>query len=85
MIVPIRRRSYKLKLPSLIKIFDTFHTSLLRPIANDLLPKQRIPPPPLIIVEREGEHGEITLAKEHEVDAVVDLRRVRRKLVYIVK
>ena len=84
-IAPVGRRSYKLKLPSSMKIFDTFHTSLLRPAANDPLPRQRIPPPPPIIVEREGEHGETTPAEEHEVDAVVDSRRVRRKLVYTVK
>jgi hypothetical protein len=37
-IAAVGRRSFKLKLLTGMKIFDTFHTSLLRPAANDLLP-----------------------------------------------
>ncbi|KAM0691543.1 hypothetical protein Q7P36_007742 [Cladosporium allicinum] len=72
-IAPVGRRSYKLKLLPLMKIFNTFHTSLLRPIANDLLPGQRIPSPPPIEVEREG-----VTQTEYDVNAVIDLRRKGR-------
>jgi transposase InsO family protein/predicted aspartyl protease len=69
-IAPIGRRSYKLRLPPSMKVFDTFHTSLLTPAANDPRPGQRLPPPPPVVIERDGESS-----VEYEVDEVVDSRR----------
>jgi hypothetical protein len=65
-----------------MRTHPVFHTSLLRSAANDPLPEQRAPPPPPIIVEREGVDGG---SLEYEVDEVVDLRRLRNKLMYKVK
>jgi hypothetical protein len=76
----VGRRSYKLKLPASMKIFDTFHTSLLRAAANDPLPGQRAPSPPPVIIEREGKSS-----LEYELDAVEDSRRIRKKLHYTVR
>ena len=72
-IAAVGRRSFKLKLPTGMKVFDTFHTSLLRPAANDPLPGQRPPTPPPIIVERDGESS-----VEYGVKEVVDSRRKGR-------
>jgi hypothetical protein len=76
----IGRRSYRLELPKSIRIHDVFHISLLRLAADDPLPRQRAPPPPLIIVIREGVNS-----LEYEVDEIVDLRKLRNKLIYKVK
>jgi hypothetical protein len=41
----IRRDLYKLQLPKGIEhIYPVFHTSLLRPDPNDLLPRQHVAP-----------------------------------------
>ncbi|KAM0708517.1 hypothetical protein Q7P35_005169 [Cladosporium inversicolor] len=64
-----------------MRIFDVFHTKLLRPAANDPMPGQRILPPPPVIVERPNNEAQ----QEWEVEAVVDSRRKRNKLHYTVK
>jgi hypothetical protein len=63
-----------------MRIHNVFHTSLLRPTANDPMTGQRVLPPPPIIVERDSVDQE-----EHKVDEVVDSRLLRRKLMYKVK
>jgi hypothetical protein len=51
-IAPVGRRSYRLKLPDSMRVFNVFHTKHLRAAASDPLPGQRMPPPPPVIVER---------------------------------
>jgi hypothetical protein len=53
--------NYKLELPSLWKIHDTFHISLLRrfvPNDDDLFPERTQPPPPPVLVDGE-QHFEV--------------------------
>ena len=68
--------AFKLALPPSMKIHPVFHVSLLEPAATDPLPGQVNPPPPPIEVE-----GEL----EWEVEEILDSRKRRNKIQYLVK
>jgi len=68
--------SYKLKLPESMRVHDVFHSDLLRPAADDLLPDQKNEPSGSIVVNDED---------EWEIDDILDSRRYRRRLQYRVK
>ena len=75
----ISATTYKLDLPTNLKIHPVFHISLLKPyqeISNEFT--QLTPPlPPVIIPETEEE--------EYEVEAILDKKLVRKKSYYLVK
>jgi len=49
--------TYKLTLPTTIKVYLTFYTSLLRPVTNNLIPGQNLPPPPPVLVDGDDEYA----------------------------
>jgi hypothetical protein len=59
-----------------MKIHPVFHVSLLEPVATDPIPGQVPPPVPPIIVDNE---------EEYEVEEILDFRRRRNQLQYLVK
>ena len=81
----IGRDSYKLRLPDSMKaIHPVFHTSLLRPDADDPLPGQHQPPQPPVRVQTDNGSDD----EEHdewEVDEIVDSRYSYGFLEYKVK
>lgn len=68
--------AYELDLPRTMKVRPVFHVSLLSPAASDPVPgQQQLPPPP---VEIEGQ-------EEWEVEAILDSRKRRGRLEYLVR
>ena len=59
-----------------MKVHPVFHVSLLEPVATDPLPGQTHPPPPPVIVDD---------VEEFEVQEILDSRRQRNKLKYLVQ
>ena len=59
--------SYRLDLPTSMRIYDVFHPSFLRQAAEDPLLGQHNDPPPLVVVndEEEWEVDDILNAKKH--------------------
>jgi hypothetical protein len=57
--------SYRLQLPTTMRIHDVFHPSLLRKAADDPLPGQTNEPPQPVVVDDE---------EEWEVDNILDSR-----------
>ena len=68
--------AYELDIPNTIQKHCTFPVSLLHATTEDSLPGQIIPPPLPVIVEGE---------EEWEVDAILDSRKIRGCLQYLVK
>jgi len=68
--------SYKLKLPESMHVHDVFHSDLLRPAADDLLPGQKNESSGSIVINDED---------EWEIDDILNSRRYRRRLQYRVK
>jgi len=65
--------TYKLNLPPSMRIYNTFHISLLQLYNDDKLPTQRTQPPPPIIIEGEP---------EYELEQIIDSRIHYGKLQY---
>ena len=72
----IGSNTYKLELPPIIKIHNTFHISLLEPYNDDKLSSQSKQPPPPIIIEEEP---------EYELEEIIDSRLHYGKLQYRAK
>jgi hypothetical protein len=72
----VSSHAYKLDLPPSMKVHPVFHISLLEPTSNDPLPGQVLPPPPPIEVDEE---------QYWEVEEVLDSRRYRNRLQYLVR
>ena len=66
-------RLYKLDLPPLMRIHNTFHISLLELYHDNQFPSQPTQPPPPIIVEGEP---------EYELKRIINSRLYSRKLQY---
>jgi len=72
----IGTHAYELDIPATIQKHRTFPVSLLHTAADDPLPGQVTPPPLPVIVEGE---------EEWEVEEILDSRRTRGRLRYLVK
>ena len=73
----VNSRAFRLQLPaSMSRVHPVFHVSLLEHYIANTLPGRTIPPPPPIEID-----GEM----EYEVEAVVDSRKFRNKLQYLVQ
>jgi len=68
--------AYELDIPATIQKHRTFLVSLLHAAADDLLPGQVVPQPLPVVVEGE---------EEWEVEEILDSRRARGQLQYLVK
>jgi hypothetical protein len=68
--------TYKIKLPKSVQVHPVFHVSLLEPAYKDSNPKRNVPPPPPVIVNSEV---------EWEVEEILNSRKFRRRLEYLVK
>ena len=71
----IGRNSYRLNLPPLFGIHPVFYASLLEPYRPSTIPGRSVSPPPPVRIQ-----GEI----EYEVDKILDSRKVRNKVKYLV-
>ncbi len=68
--------SYKLELSESMRVHDVFHSDLLRPAVEDLLPSQKNESSGSIVINDED---------EWEIDDILNSRRYRRRLQYRVK
>jgi hypothetical protein len=69
-------QAYQLRLPKSMKVHDVFHVSLLEPYHESTIPNRVPPPPPPVVVD---DH------QEFEVEEILDSKRVRKTLQYLVK
>ena len=67
--------SYRLELPSSVKIHPVFHVSLLEPHNPNTFPGRVVAPPPPVVVDG---------APQHEVATVLDSKIVQGHLFYLV-
>jgi len=68
--------SYKLELSESMRVYDVFHSDLLRSAVDDPLPDQKNEPSGSIVVNDED---------EWKIDDILNSRRYRRRLQYRVK
>ena len=71
----INEVAYRLELPSSMKIHNVFHVSLLEPYNINPFPGRLVPAPPPVEVDN---------VLEYEVEEIMDSKRSRRKLYYLV-
>jgi len=72
----IGESAYKLDLPHSMRIYNTFHISLLELYHDNKLSSQRAPPPPPIIIKGEA---------EYQLEQIIDCRQHYGKLQYRAK
>ena len=75
-IIKVVGSSYQVQLPESVRIFDTFHPSLLRKASEDPLPGQINEPAPPVVIDDE---------EEWEVDDILDARKHYRRVQFLVK
>lgn len=68
--------AYKLKLPKSMRMHDVFHVSLLRATRPDDFDRRPVPPEPVVTPDQE---------EEYEVDIILNSRRHRGRLQYLVR
>jgi hypothetical protein len=73
----ISSTSYRLDLPSTLKIHPVFHVSMLKPYQESEEFNREAPPQPIIIPESNE--------AEYEVEQILDKRLIRNKTQYLVK
>jgi Chromo (CHRromatin Organisation MOdifier) domain len=69
-------QSYRLDLPEAYKIHPVFHVSLLERYITNTIPGRVLPPPPPVEVDGD---------EEYEAEAILDSRKFRGQLQYLVK
>jgi Reverse transcriptase (RNA-dependent DNA polymerase)/RNase H-like domain found in reverse transcriptase/Integrase zinc binding domain/Chromo (CHRromatin Organisation MOdifier) domain/Integrase core domain/Retroviral aspartyl protease len=74
-IVGHSKQAYKLDLPATMQIHPVFHVSLLEPYNKNTIPGRTQAPPPAIEIEN---------SEEWEVQEILDSKRMRGKLFYLV-
>jgi hypothetical protein len=67
--------AFRLDLPSHYRIHNVFHASLLEVYHSSSIPGRSIPPPPPVA---------LATGEEYEVEKILDSRKTRRKLHYLV-
>uniref|UniRef100_A0A8C5Q6E1 Chromo domain-containing protein n=1 Tax=Leptobrachium leishanense TaxID=445787 RepID=A0A8C5Q6E1_9ANUR len=67
--------AYALQLPVSLRIPNSFHVSLLKPLACNRFTRPDSPPPPPVVVDG---------TPEYEVESILDSRRSRHRLQYLV-
>ena len=72
----IGSQAYRLALPPSVRIHNVFHVSLLEPYTENDFPERVAPPPPPVEVEQE---------EEYEVSQILDSKRVRNSVRYLVQ
>jgi len=72
-------QAYQLELPITMRnIHDTFHVSLLEPYKTTSIPPHGIPPPPPPLYIKDDQEF-------YEIEAILDSRRVKNRLEYLIK
>jgi hypothetical protein len=73
----VSSHAYRLKLPASYKsLHNIFHINLLEPYIENKIPNRRQPPPPPVEVDE---------MVEYEVSAILDSRKYRNKIQYLVE
>jgi hypothetical protein len=67
--------AYELELPVGLKIHPVHHVSLLEPVAGDLLPGQKVTPPPPVEVEGD---------QDYQVERIEDSRVYGNQLHHLI-